>query len=109
MRTRLPFDALVFDDRQPPGKRICRVRRDGDGFEPTDYDDRQLAAWEAQAYVRQLNEQRGVSEQAEACMFMGGVRGWDSPEFTGLADAGDGADTALCGVEDEGADAGAFV
>ena len=64
---------------------------DGDGFEPTDYDDQQLEAWQAQAYVRQLNEQRGVTEQAEACMFVGGLHGWDSPEFTDLADVGDGA------------------
>ena len=99
MRTRLPFDALVFDDRQPPGERICRVRYDGDGFEPTDYDDQQLAAWQVQAYVRQLNEQRGVSEQAEACMLVGGLHGWDSDEFTdSTATAGD---APLCGVEDD--------
>ena len=85
MKTCLPIEALAFDGRQPPGQRICRVRRDGDGFEATDYDDRQWQEWQAQAYVRQLNEQRGVTNEVAKCMFVGGVHGWDSLEFATIA------------------------
>ena len=97
----LPAEALVFLEHEAPGSRIWRARLNGDGFEQTDYDERRWADWQAHAYVRQLNEQRGVSEAAAECMHAGGMYGWDSlelaervneaapaPEGDCLADAG---------------------
>ena len=83
-RTPLPLEALVFLADEPAGLRIGRARRNGDGIEQTDYDNRQWKAWEAQAYVRQLNEYRGITQDAAACMLAGGLHGWDSPEFCEL-------------------------
>ena len=101
-RTRLPLEVLVFLPNEPAGSRIGRARRNGDGIEQTDYDNRQWTAWDAQAYVRQLNEHRGVSEEAAACMLAGGLHGWDSAEFCELV-GDDPASHDTEALDDEGA------
>jgi len=100
----LPAEALIFLEHEAPGSRIWRARLNGDGFEQTDYDERRWADWHAHAYVRQLNEQRGVSEAAVKCMHAVGWYGRDSLELADLV-----AEPAPASEGDCLADAGAFL
>lgn len=81
----LPPEAFVFVDGLP-GQRIQRVRQNGDGFELSDYDERAWSDDQAKARILSLNQQRGVTDDMAAWMWVAGAFGWDSPQLRALTD-----------------------